>query len=155
MLKLSNRGLYGIKALYELAKHYDKQPLPMREISTRHGMPAPFLEQVLYLLKQKGLVKSIRGTNGGYLLSRPPDEITIGDVVRAIEGPIALCDCLKHKTEGMISDKELNCFVSGMYRKIGEKIEQAFDSVTLLELTEDETETAFTGTCKITVQDKT
>src|SRR4030042_122137 len=100
MLKISTRGLYGIKALYELAHSYGNKPVNIREISNRHGMPVPFLEQVLHRLKRKGLVKSRRGINGGYLLSRPPDTITIGDAVRALEGPIALCDCLIHDKRG-------------------------------------------------------
>ncbi|MBT4485219.1 MAG: Rrf2 family transcriptional regulator, partial [Candidatus Latescibacteria bacterium] len=66
MLKLSTKGLYGIKALYELASNYGDAPLNIREISRRHGMPVPFLEQVLHRLKQKGLVESRRGINGGY-----------------------------------------------------------------------------------------
>ena len=102
MLKLSNRGLYGIKALYELANNYGNAPLTIREISGRHGMPIPFLEQVLYRLKKNGLVKSRRGINGGYVLSRPPDKITLGDAVRALEGPIALCDCIMKRNSGNI-----------------------------------------------------
>ena len=148
MLKLSNRGLYGIKALYELANNYGKAPLNIREISGRHGMPIPFLEQVLHRLKQKGLVKSRRGVNGGYVLSRPPEKITIGDAVRALEGPIALCECLIHSNKGKIREKEMHCVTSNIYRKLGNIVESAFDSVTLLELSEENVNNRFMGTCK-------
>ncbi len=147
MLKLSNRGLYGIKALYELANNYGNAPMNIREISRRHGMPVPFLEQVLHILKQKGLVNSRRGINGGYELSRPPEEISLGDAVRALEGPIALCDCIKKSGSDNKMEKELNCIASNIYRKLGEKVENAFDSVSLHELAEEDTDNSFLGTC--------
>ena len=148
MLKLSNRGLYGIKALYELANNYGKEPLAIREISKRHGMPVPFLEQVLHRLKKKGLVKSHRGINGGYSLSRPPDKITLGDAVKALEGPIALCDCIMKRDPNNKLEKEVQCVASNIYRKLGEKVEQAFDSVTLLELAEENSDKTYIATCK-------
>ena len=97
MLKLSNKGLYGVKALYELAKNYGGLAISIKEISKRHGMPVQFLEQVLHQLKIKGLVKSRRGVNGGYILARHHGKITIGDDVRALDGPIALCECLSNR----------------------------------------------------------
>jgi len=148
MLKISTRGLYGIKALYELAHSYGNKPVNIREISNRHGMPVPFLEQVLHRLKRKGLVKSRRGINGGYLLSRPPDTITIGDAVRALEGPIALCDCLIHDKRGKTEEKVIHCVTSSLYIKLGKIVESAFDSITLMDLSEEHISDKHTGTCK-------
>ena len=74
MLKLSNRGLYGVKALYELAIRYGGTPITIREISERHGLPVAFLEQVLHTLKKEKLVESHRGANGGYSLARDPED---------------------------------------------------------------------------------
>jgi len=148
MLKLSTRGLYGIKALYELAHCYGNRPVNIREISNRHGLPVPFLEQVLHRLKRKGLVKSRRGINGGYFLSRPPDTITIGDAVRALEGPIALCDCLIRDKRGKTEEKEMHCVTSSLYRKLGRIVESAFDSITLMELSEENISDKHTGACK-------
>jgi len=147
MLKLSNKGLYGVKALYELAKYYGGSPINIKEISNRHGLPIPFLEQVLHKLKLEGLVKSHRGVNGGYVLSRPPEEITIGDIIRALEGPIALCDCLLKTDENEKSIKELHCVTSEIYKKLGKKVEEAFDSVTLSELAHENVEESNVGTC--------
>ena len=147
MLKLSNRGLYGVKALYELAKNYGGSPINIKEISNRHGLPIPFLEQVLHQLKLEGLVKSHRGVNGGYVLSHPPEEITIGDVIRALEGPIALCDCLLKTDENEKSIKELHCVTSGIYKKLGKKVEEALDSVTLSELAHENIKESNVGTC--------
>ena len=148
MLKMSSKGLYGIKALYELAQSYGNETLNIREISRRHNMPVPFLEQVLHRLKQKGLVKSRRGINGGYQLSRPPGTITIGDAVRALEGPIALCECLISDKTGLTAEKETHCVTSNIYRKLGEMVENAFDSFTLLDLSEENVKDTFAGTCK-------
>jgi Rrf2 family protein len=111
-------------------------------------MPVPFLEQVLHRLKQKGLVKSRRGINGGYLLSRPPDTITIGDAVRALEGPIALCDCLIHDKRGKTEEKVIHCVTSSLYIKLGKIVESAFDSITLMDLSEEHISDKHTGTCK-------
>ena len=148
MLKLSNKGIYGIKALYELARNYDGPPVNIREISNRHGLPVPFLEQVLHQLKNEGLVTSKRGIHGGYLLARQPDEITLGDVIRALEGPIALCECLiREKDDDDIPDKARGCITSDIYRRIGEKVSDVFDSFTLQELLEEDQLSSATGTC--------
>ena len=147
MLKLSNRGLYGVKALYELAKNYGGSPINIKEISNRHGLPVQFLEQVLHKLKLEGLVKSHRGVNGGYVLSRTPEEITIGDIIRALEGPIALCDCLLKTNENEKNIKELHCVTSGIYKKLSKKVEEAFDSVTLSELAHENIKESYVGTC--------
>jgi Rrf2 family transcriptional regulator, cysteine metabolism repressor len=146
MIKLSNKGLYGVKALYELARNYGGLPVTIREISERHGMPVPFLEQVLHRLRQEGIVESRRGINGGYVLSRPPQEITIGDAVRALEGPIALCDCLQHGEPGQ-EDRVTGCVTSGIYRRLGQEVEKALDSVTLEELASQAPEKTSVGKC--------
>jgi Rrf2 family protein len=146
MLKLSNKGLYGIKALYELASHYGGEPVAIREMSKRHGMPAPFLEQVLHHLKKEGLVKSKRGAAGGYILSREPGKITLGDAVRALEGPIALCECLQSHSKNK-QEKASQCITSGIYRRIGTAVEDAFDSVTLYDLATEGHEKTMLAVC--------
>ncbi|MHB9029201.1 MAG: RrF2 family transcriptional regulator [Candidatus Latescibacterota bacterium] len=147
MLKLSNRGLYGIKALYELARRHGENPIAIREISERHGLPVPFLEQVLNRLKRAGIVESRRGTNGGYVLSRTPAEITLGDAVRALEGPIALCDCLQHEEESAGPKRAVGCVTSEIYRRLGREVERAFDSITLQDLAATEPEDVTLGKC--------
>lgn len=148
MLKLSHRGLYGIKALYELAVNYEGKPVPTREISERHGLPVPFLEQVLHKLKCAGLIRSRRGVNGGYVLSRPPEEVTLGDAVRALEGPIALCECLSVEGDDNAgTQKVLQCVTSNIYRKLGKKVEDAFDSITFRELADEDIADIHSGVC--------
>ncbi len=147
MLKLSNKGLYGIKALYELARNYGEAPINIKEISKRHGLPVPFLEHVLRQLKLEGLVISHRGVKGGYVLSRPPEEITIGDAIRALDGPIALCECHLKREPDEIADKKLHCVTSNIYWKLGKKVEETFDSITLRELAKESVEETIVGTC--------
>ncbi|MFC1541889.1 RrF2 family transcriptional regulator [Candidatus Latescibacterota bacterium] len=147
MLKLTNRGLYGVKALYELARNHGNTPINIKEISRRQGLPISFLEQVLHQLKTEGIVISHRGVNGGYVLSRSPEEITIGDIIRALEGPIALCECLS-KTDGdEETEKEAHCVTSRLYKKLGKMVEEAFDSVTLNDLADESIEDTYAGTC--------
>ena len=85
-MRLSAKGEYAIKAMLDLALHYDKGLIPIQEIAERQAIPQRYLEQVLLLLKRAGFLTSKRGSAGGYHFRRPPDEITVGSVLRAIEG---------------------------------------------------------------------
>ena len=147
MLKMTNKGLYGIKALYELARRHGNDPVTIGAISERHGLPEPFLVQVLNRLRKAGIVESRRGANGGYVLSRAPVEITLGDAVRALEGPIALCDCLQHGDESGEASKASGCVTSEIYRQLGREVERAFDSITLQDLAAREPNDVTMGKC--------
>lgn len=85
-MRISAKGEYAIKAMLDLALHRDRGLIPIQEIATRQGIPQRYLEQVLLSLKHGGLLTSKRGSTGGYHLTRPPDEITVGAVLRAVEG---------------------------------------------------------------------
>ena len=93
-MKLSARVEYGVRAMAVLAIYYQTGPLPLREIAEQEKISLKFLEQIFPDLKKANLVESARGSRGGYMLSRPPDEIKVGDIVRAVEGPITPVDCL-------------------------------------------------------------
>jgi len=88
-MKITKKGEYAFKALMRLAFVYGEKPLSLREISEREQLPIKFLEQIMSILKQSGLVQSVKGNQGGYSLSRRPDLITVGEVIRVVEGPIA------------------------------------------------------------------
>jgi Rrf2 family protein len=88
-VKISHRGLYGLKALTHLAEAYDRGLVKIHEIAEEESIPEKFLEGILVTLKNARLVSSQRGREGGYRLRRPPAEILIGDVVRIIDGPLA------------------------------------------------------------------
>lgn len=88
-MKISQRGLYALKALIHLAERWNSGIAPTREIAEREGIPEKFLEAILLALKNARIVKSRRGREGGYELRRPPAEIVVGDVVRLLDGPLA------------------------------------------------------------------
>src|SRR4051795_12451724 len=89
-VKLSNKGRYGVRALFDIAFHNNGRPTQIKDIAERESIPARFLEQIFQDLKRAGLVGAKRGPRGGYHLARPAPEIKLGDVVRALEGPIAI-----------------------------------------------------------------
>src|ERR671935_2756777 len=91
-MKVSTRGDYAARALLSLALHGSEQPTSVKEIAERTGLPQPYLEQILLALKGAGLVRSKRGVGGGYVLARDPSEITLGQIVSAVDGPIVAGD---------------------------------------------------------------
>ncbi len=93
MLKVSSKGRYGVKAVFELALHNGQGPLAVGLIAKSQAISEPYLEQLMGPLKRAGIVDGVRGAQGGYQLARDPARISVGDVVRALEGPIALTDC--------------------------------------------------------------
>lgn len=90
MFSLSSRGIYGIAALYELALAYGKTHVQIKQIAQPHNIPEDYLRQLLLILKSANLVKSVRGTKGGYALTRPPSEITVIEALESLEGPTNL-----------------------------------------------------------------
>lgn len=90
IVKLSSKGRYAVRALFDIAFYNDGQPTQVRDIAERQNIPQRFLEQIFQDLKRSGIVGSKRGPQGGYLLARPARDIPLGEVVRIIEGPVAL-----------------------------------------------------------------
>ena len=87
-MKLSTRSRYGIHAMFDLAKNNGEGPQAIRSIAERQNVPEQYLEQLIGPLRRSHLVRSVRGAGGGYLLARLPKDITIGQIVRALEGPL-------------------------------------------------------------------
>lgn len=93
-MKISAKGDYACRALLELALNFESgRPIHIKEIAENQGIPGKYLVQILVVLKGAGLVRSRRGANGGYLLSKPPSEITLGEVVRIVDGPFLPLKC--------------------------------------------------------------
>lgn len=112
-MKISARTIYGIQALFEMALHPNLEELKSAEIAEAQGIPSRFLEQILSALKKNGLVLSARGRSGGYSLGRPAKEITLLDVVEALEGPIGFSRSLK---KGSILSETLKEIEDGFSR---------------------------------------
>ena len=92
MLKFSTKGRYGLTIMVALGKQYGEGPHALRQIATEHSLSEAYLEQIVSPLRNAGLVKSVRGAYGGYMLSKAPNEITAGDVIRVLEGPIQIVE---------------------------------------------------------------
>jgi len=91
-LKISTKGRYGLTIMMELATKFGEGPTSLKSIAEKHGLSEHYLEQLVAPLRNAGLVKSIRGAYGGYILSKAPEELTAGDVIRVLEGPISPVD---------------------------------------------------------------
>ena len=87
-MKISTKGRYGLRALIDLAQYSEIEPVSISSIATRQGISERYLEQLMTLLKKAELIKSIRGAAGGYVLAKPVEEISVGDVLRALEGSL-------------------------------------------------------------------
>jgi len=103
-MRLSKRSEYGIRALIDLAFIYDQGPIHIDDIADREKMPVKFLQQVLLTLKHAGILHSKKGANGGYYLARAPQEITLGEVIRVLDGPLAPIRCVSK-----MAYEECNC----------------------------------------------
>jgi len=93
-VKFSKKSEYGLRALIELTEGYGKDPIPRHQIAERQHIPIVFLEQILLALKHAGLLASTRGASGGYALIKPPSKVTLGQVIRILDGPLAPIGCV-------------------------------------------------------------
>lgn len=91
---LSKKSKYGLKAVLELARASDRRPMLVADLAERQGLPKKFLEAILLELKRRGLLQSKKGRGGGYFLARDPKDITVGQIIRVLEGPLALIPCV-------------------------------------------------------------
>ncbi len=131
-MRITYKGDYALKAVLELAIHYDQDLVTIHDIAKHIDAPIKFLEQVLLDLKKGGFVQSRRGKVGGYLLSRPPGQITCGEVIRFIDGPIEPISCIDKKYSNCI---DLNgCVFKEMWHKVSKATSDIIDNVTFEDL---------------------
>lgn len=131
-MKLSNKGRYGVRAIFDIAFHNDGRATQIKEIAERQAIPPRFLEQIFQDLKRAGLVLSKRGPRGGYQLARALHEIRLGDIVRALEGPISLT----REDSPSEGDPTSRHVTDEAFDEVSQRIEAAFDSVTIEALCE-------------------
>jgi Rrf2 family iron-sulfur cluster assembly transcriptional regulator len=130
-VKVSTRGDYASRALLSLALHTDhEKPTSVRDIAERTGLPQPYLEQILLALKGAGLVRSKRGVGGGYVLARSPEDITLGEIVSAVDGPIVVGDFGLPHQDGAC-DHEGQCVLLDVWAEAGDHMRRHLDSFTL------------------------
>ena len=135
-MKVSTRGDYASRALLSLALHDGNgEPTSVRDIAERTALPQPYLEQILLALKGAGLVRSKRGVGGGYVLARPPEQITLAQVVSAVDGPIVAGDFAEPHTGGAC-DHEGQCALLAVWAEVGALMRERLQSFTLAEMVE-------------------
>lgn len=134
-MKVTYKGDYALKALLELALRYEEdrnKVIPINEIAKFGDMPKKFLEQILLTLVRGGLLKSKRGAGGGFLLARPPKDITVGEVIRLIEGPIEPIACVNEGYKGCSDVK--SCILRNVWKEVAGAISIVVDTLTFEEL---------------------
>ena len=132
-VKVSTRGDYACRALLSLSLHGDDGPTSVRDIAERTGLPQPYLEQILLALKGAGLVRSKRGVGGGYVLARPADEITLAQIVSAVDGPIVVGDFGEPHQDGAC-DHEGQCVLLAVWSNVGEHMRRLLEGQTLADV---------------------
>ena len=132
-MAVTQKCQYAIRALFELARCHGAGPVPAGEIAERQAIPKRFLEVILHQLRQGGFVDSQRGKIGGFYLSRPPALVTVGDVIRFMDGPISPVDCRKERP-GQICPLRGDCVFRGLWDAAQLALERVYDARTLGDL---------------------
>jgi Rrf2 family protein len=130
---LTRKGKYGLKAMIALAKANGDGPVLIGDLAEQEAIPKKFLENILLALKHRGLVHSRKGPGGGYQLGREPEEISVGDIVRALDGPLALVSCVSQTAyapcEECVTEKD--CAVRRIFQQVRDQTAKILDGTTL------------------------
>ncbi len=132
-MRLSTRGRYALRAMIDLALHEDEGPVLRSDIAGRQEISAHYIEQLFVKLRKAGLIKSIKGPGGGYILAKSADKISAGDIIRTVEGPIALVHCVAPQKEAHCHRVD-GCVTHLLWGRLSDKVAEVLDSITLKEL---------------------
>ena len=127
-MKLSTRSRYGTRMVLDLAKRFNEGPVRIRDIAEREGISVKYLEQLVIPLKQANFIKSIRGPKGGHMLARSPEEITVGDVVKALEGGVSFTVCVENPDK---CERSPECLTRDIWEAASKAMYDKLDSMTL------------------------
>lgn len=133
-MRFSTRARYGLRAMLELALNYDlNEPTPLFQIAERQLISEGYLEQMMTILRKGGLVRSVRGAQGGYLLTRDPARVTAGEIIRCLEGPIGPTGCVSEEEPENCVRAEF-CVTRQVWERVREAIASVLDSTTLADM---------------------
>ena len=133
-MRISTRGRYGTRLMVDLAQHFTDGPIPLGEISKRQELSAKYLEQLIILLKGAGLIRSMRGRRGGYMLARKPENITVGEIVETLEGRLAVVDCV---TEPDLCNRSPQCPTRDIWVHLTDVLKNQLFSLTLQDIVQE------------------
>ncbi len=131
-MKLSTRVRYGMRLMLEIALHWGKGPVKLEKAAQRQSIPLRYMRQIAYALETSGFLISVRGPGGGYVLSRPPEEISLLDIVKSMGGSLSLVPCLDHPH---YCKRVAFCGVRELWKEASLALEKVFKNKTLGELT--------------------
>jgi len=134
-MKLSTKGEYASRAMLELALRYDEGPVHIRDISAAQAIPERFLEQILLLLKRAGYLRSKKGPRGGYSLAKPPSRISVAEIIRVLDGPLAPIECVS-VTAREVCPLERHCGLRGLWKETRDAIAAILERTTFADLAE-------------------
>lgn len=132
-MRISTKGRYALRLMVDLAMNDKSGPVSLRDVANRQGLSDKYLEQIVTPLSRAGLVRSVRGAGGGYLLTRPAGEYTVGDILRPLEGDLAPVECA---TDAEYCEKCDNCITIELWQEIHRAVSAVVDGVTLADLVE-------------------
>ncbi|MFQ5743269.1 MAG: RrF2 family transcriptional regulator [Acidobacteriota bacterium] len=131
---LSSRARYGVRAMFQLATHWGEGPVSLSTVAREQDLSLAYLEQLLGVLRRCGLVASVRGRHGGYQLSREPSRVSVGEIIRALEGPVFVSACADPDPDFEECGRGEFCVSRLLWMRVHRKIEEAFDSTSLGDL---------------------
>ena len=131
-MRISTKGRYALRLMLDLALHNTGMPVRIKEIASRQEISDKYLEQIVAVLNKAGYVRSVRGPHGGYLLTRKPEEYTVGMILRLTEGSLAPVECLD--SQAGACEKSDDCVTVLVYRKMNEAVNEVIDHITLADL---------------------
>ena len=134
-MKLSTKARYGVRAMLSLALEYGKGPVPLRVVAQQQGVSEKYLEHLIVPLKSAGLVRSVRGTHGGYALCKPPVRVRLSEIVQVLEGSIAPVECVDDPS---VCDRADHCVTRGVWSRMQEAMSGVLESTTLEDLVEQQ-----------------
>ncbi|MGO1470357.1 MAG: RrF2 family transcriptional regulator [Tissierella sp.] len=134
-MKLSTKGRYGLMAMFELAMEYGNGPISLKTIAQKQDLSDNYLEQLFAVLRRDELLNSVRGSQGGYMLARHPKSITVGEILRSLEGSLAPAGCVSEDDNDCCKDE--NCATKLVLMRIKNSIDNVVDSITLEDMIND------------------
>jgi Rrf2 family protein len=130
-MKISTKGRYGLRAVVDLAANFTGNPVLLRDIANRQEISRRYLERLFAVLKSAGIIRSIRGAQGGYILARNPNDILISEIIEALEGPFVPVDCVADET---ICSQKDRCVTRDIWCQIAVQLKEYFESMNLQSL---------------------
>lgn len=130
-MRISQKAECGTRVMLELALHYGQGLVPLSRIARTQGISLKYLEQIIRPLRRAGMVRGVRGASGGYRLARPPWEIRVGEMIRALEEPMEPVDCLREETH---CQRAQGCKARGIWADLHRIVQEALDNLTLQEV---------------------